>query len=248
MLFSKTIKLTLALFVFFTVATSFCDAEEKDPRDLVKKGVKFLGGEENLKKYQAYTFTEKGVFYGMGEGMEYTGKYASDGSSKFRMEIVGVFIHVFNGEKGWVQMAGQTTEMNEDQVVAIKGQLYAGRVMQLHPLTDKSFHLSFDGKAKVNGKNASIVKVSKKGQRDVRLFFDPSSGELVKSEFSGPMDGMPEKIVKYVTYLSDYKSDGKIKYAAKYRMTRDGEKFVEATVSSFKSSEKISGQTFVKPD
>lgn len=248
MLQRKMFRLALAMFLVSSASVTLCKAEENKPLDLVKKGIKYLGGAKNLKKYKALTITEEGVFYGMGEGMEYTGKSSVLGSSKVRMEIVGVFTQVFDGEKGWVQTAGQTRDMNEDEVKAMKSQMYAGMVMQLYPLVDKKYHLSFDGKAEVNGKKAVIVKVKKKGQKDVRLFFDPTSGALVKSEYSAPMDGMPEKIVKYEIFYSEYKSSGKIKYASKYRMTRDGKKFVEATITSFKATEKLPPKTFVKPD
>jgi len=33
---------------------------------------------------------------------------------------------VFDGEKGWIQHTGQTIEMNEDQVKAMKTNMYAG--------------------------------------------------------------------------------------------------------------------------
>jgi len=167
MLRTKMLKLTLAMFLVSSVSIAFCNAEENKPLDLVKKGIKFLGGAKNLKKYKALTMEEKGVYYGEGEGMPYTGKSSLLGSSKMRMEIVGVFTKVFDGEKGWVQEAGETREMSEDEVKSMKSEMYAGMVMQLYPVVEKKFDLSFDGKAEVHGKKAVIVKVKKKGQKDV---------------------------------------------------------------------------------
>lgn len=248
MLQTRMVRLTLAVFLVSSVSVGYCNAGDDQPIDLVKRSVKYLGGAKNLKKYKALSFTEEGVFYGDGEGMEYTGKYSSLGTSKMRMEIVGVFTQVFDGKKGWMQQGGQTIDMNDDQIKAMKSQMYAGMVMQLYPIVGKKFTLSFDGEEKVDGKKAVIVKVMKKGHKDVRLFFDPKTAALVKAEYTAPMDGMPGKNVKYTTIYSDYKSDGKIKYASQYLMTRDGKKFLKSKIISFKSAEKLPPKTFVKPD
>ncbi len=62
----------------------------------------------------------------------------------------------------------------------------------------------------------------------MRLFFEVKSGRLVKTEYRGPMEGMPDKLVKYESIYAEYKSAGKIKYPSKVRMNRDGQKLLEA--------------------
>src|SRR2546427_242862 len=77
-----------------------------DGRAIVTRAIQAAGGEAKLAKFQAFTWKEKGTYYGMGEGLPYTGVYAINRPSQFRMEIEGVFIVVVNGDKGWVQAGG----------------------------------------------------------------------------------------------------------------------------------------------
>ena len=75
-------------------------------RAVVNKAIKAAGGEKALTKHQAATWTEKGTYYGMGDGLPFTGKYAMQLPDKFRMEVEGVFTLVINGKKGWIHAKG----------------------------------------------------------------------------------------------------------------------------------------------
>ena len=240
-------KLALVFCVVTIVAPPTSTAADKDAMSLVNKGIAFMGGAKNLKKYKAATWKEKGVFYGMGEGLPYTAKNALQWPGKFRMEIVGIFTQIYDGKQGWVQAGGQTTAMTKDQLAAMSEQNYAGFVTSLIPLREKTYKLSLDGQEKVNGADAAIVKVESKGRHVVRLFLDSKTGRLVKSEHSGAMEGMPKNIVKFVSFYEEYKSAGKIKFCSKARMTRAGKKFVEATITDFKPAVSLDAKIFAKP-
>ena len=117
----------------------------------------------------------------------------------------------------------------------------------LFPLRDKKYKLSLDGKEKVSGTETSIVKVQSKGHRDIRLFIEVKSGRLVKTEYLGPMEGAPDKLVKYESIYAEYKSAGKIKYPSKVRMNRDGQKLLEATHTDYKPSVALDPKLLAKP-
>lgn len=246
-MFRLSLSIIAVAFVPAPVTPTRAADKKPNPRQIINKGITFLGGAKNLKKYRAATWDEKGVYHGMGEPLPYTGKYAIQWPDKFRMEIVGIFTTVLNGDKGWNSAGGKVTELSKDQIAQQKEQHYFGMVTQLHPLRDKKFTLTYDGEEKVDGKAADIVNVASKGHQDARLFFDPKTGALVKSEWKAPMDQMPKKLATYVTYYGDYKSAGAIKYPAKVRMLRDGRKFVEATLTAYKPAESLDGKLFEKP-
>jgi hypothetical protein len=214
---------------------------------IVKQSIKFLGGEENLKKYKGATFVDKGIFYGMGEGLPYTGKHAVEYARKFRMEIVGIFTQIYNGDKGWVIVGGAVTEMTVDQLKAIRDQYFVEKILLLYPLLDKKHSLELLGDGNVSDQGVAFIKVSSKGQQDVTLAINPKTGALVKAEYKGPIEGMPDKIVTYEVYFDEYKIAGKIKYASKFRTTRAGEKFLESTISEYKPVEKLDQSLFAKP-
>ncbi len=101
--------------VLTTLATSRAD-DQADARAIVAKAIKAAGGEEALAKFNASTFKETGTYYGMGDGLPYTGKYAVQYPHQFKMEIEGVFMIVLNGDKGWMVMNGETREMTADEL------------------------------------------------------------------------------------------------------------------------------------
>src|SRR5262245_54945423 len=113
-----------------------------DARAVIDKAIKAMGGEEKLKKFQAVTWSEKGIYYGGGGEDAYTGKYAVQWPGQFRMEIEGVFTIVLDNDKGWVSFGGMTQALAGDK---LKGNIDAQRarwITTLAPLTDKAFTLS----------------------------------------------------------------------------------------------------------
>ena len=71
---------------------------------------------------------------------------------------------------------------------------------------------------------------------------------MVKSEWKAPMDQMPRKLAKYESFYGAYKSAGAVKYPSKLRMLRNGEKFVEATLASYKPVASVDAKLFEKPE
>ena len=84
-------------------------AEKKDEcQAVIEKAIKATGGAENLAKVKAFSCKLKGKFYGMGEGVDYTGEWAVQQPHKLRVQIDSeaggmkfTFIRVVNGDKVW---------------------------------------------------------------------------------------------------------------------------------------------------
>ena len=222
-------------------------ADEQQARSIVEKAIKAAGGAEKLSQYKAATWTEKGMYYGMGEGVAYTGEYAMQYPDKFRMEIVGVFTTVLDGDKGWLRMNGQTQELSAEDLAEMKEQTFAGWVTTLLPLTDRQFKLETAGETTINGRPAAGVKVSSKGHRDVTLYFDAENNLLVRSETKVKSDEMGGKeVVEEVTY-SDYRDVDGMKHAFKMQIRRDGEKYVETEVAELRNARSLPADAFAKP-
>ena len=110
-------------------------AGEDEARGIVQKSVDAIGGEANLARHKAHTFTEKGTYYGMGDGLPFTGNYAVQWPGQFRMEIVGAFIVVLDGDKGWVKAGGDIKEMSDEQLATQRHDHKAGWMTSLVPTT-----------------------------------------------------------------------------------------------------------------
>lgn len=244
----------IAVASFAAVSPSTLPAAEKsDASAVVKKGIAFRGGAKTLRSFRAVTFADKGTYYGMGDGLPYTGKYAILWPDKFRMEIQGIFAIAITSDSGWVSSQGSVMDMSKKQLADKQHLHYESIVTQLHPLLDgKTYTLTLDGKATVGKSKTVIVKVQSKGKRDVRLFFNPESGELLKSEMMAAPDAAPgsetsEKLVKQESFYSNYKSAQGIKYASKLLILRGGKKYIESTVSDYKPLKTLDEKTFAKP-
>src|ERR1700737_983715 len=134
--------IALAGLLALTAANSIRAADDKPARAVIDKALKAAGGADKLAKHPGMTWHEKGTYYGMGDGVPYTAPYAVQWPDKMRMEIEGVFMMVLNGDKGWLQMSGETKPMTKEQLAEEKEGRFAGWVTTLVPLKDKGFTLT----------------------------------------------------------------------------------------------------------
>ena len=231
----------------FTAVSSIRGDDQSEVVKIIKKAIKASGGRKTLKSHQAVSWNEKGTYYGMGEATPYTGHYAVQWPGKFRMEIVGVFTIVLNGEKGWIASNSGAMEMTKDQLAEQQEQHYVGTVLRLTSLTNKEFKLSPLGESKVDDRTALGVKVTHEGHRDVELFFDKQTGLLMKSQHIVKADELGGKEVTQATLYQNYKEVDGEQIAMKMTLHRDGKKFVVAEMSEVKLAEKVDDSLFDKP-
>jgi len=243
----------LAVALILTTAAAACADEQADLKALIDKAIKAGGGEANLAKFKSNVFKGKGTFYGIGNGIEFTGEWAMQLPEKMRVQIETggdmkfTFIQVVNGDKFWKKLADMTQEVTDkDEIAEMKEANYAGWVVTLLPLKDKGFQLAPLGEVKVNDRQAIGVRVSHKGHRDVSLYFDKDNGLLVKSE-TVVKDMMSGQEVTQESLYSDYKEVSGTKRPMKILINRDGKKYIESEVTEIEPKEKLDDAVFGKP-
>ncbi|HEY1860799.1 MAG TPA: hypothetical protein VGG61_10615 [Gemmataceae bacterium] len=228
--------------------------DKADAIAIVDKAIKAQGGADKLSKNKAVSTKQKGKFYGLGDGIDYTLESSVQAPDKIRNEIQGEamgnkfsFIQVIQGDKGWNSANGTTEELSEEQLKEGKENMYANWVAQLHPLTGKDFTLAPLGDVKVGDKESVGVKVSSKGHRDVSLFFDKKTGMLLKREtIVKDLMGGAGDLTEEVLFL-DYKEKDGVQYASKITINRDGKKYIESEITEYKPTEKLDDKVFEKP-
>jgi hypothetical protein len=249
----STLSMILAAGVFSIASPSVKADDQADVKAVIDKAIKAHGADK-LAKLKALNMKMKGKFYGMGEGIDYAGEWNVQAPDKSRNEIVGeangmkfTFIQIFNADKGWLSINGQTMDADKDTIAEAKEELYASWVADLYPLKEKEFKLSPLGDSKVADKEAVGIKVAHKDHRDVNLFFDKKSGYLIKQEsrVKDPMAGGTEQSQESI--FDDYKDVEGVKRPYKVLINRDGKKFVEGEVTEMKLLEKIEDSVFAKP-
>src|SRR5437763_454627 len=128
----------LAAAVVLAAAGAARADDQADLQKVIDKAIKAAGGRENLAKYKGETFKMKGKFYGMGEGIDYTGDIAVQVPDKARTQIDGeingakvtFFIRVSDGKKVWVKKINEETKevTDKDELAEIKEGVHAERV------------------------------------------------------------------------------------------------------------------------
>jgi hypothetical protein len=241
------ILLSVVALVFLTWTNLPQAGEKEDGRSIVDRAIKVMGGDKALAKYKACTWKETGTYYGMGEGLPYTGKYAQQFPGQFRMEIEGVFTMVLNGDQGWVKQGEDVKDMTKEEFALNRHNQQAGWIGSLVPLQDKAYTITALGESKVQDRPVLGVLVKRKDHPEVKLFFDKDSMLLVKSEYRTKAPEMEFKEVTTATYLSKYTDMDGAKVPAKIVMKRDDKLFVEAEIRDWKAAGKLDDKIFGKP-
>ena len=225
---------------------------QDEVKAILERAIKAHGGADKLEKLKAFQVKAKGRLDVLG-GLEFEQESSVQTPDKIkevvRLEVDGqklTVTTVYNGTKGWINVNGTTMDMDEKVQAAIKDALYMMSFAGLRGLKDKEFETAALGEMKVNGRPALGVKVSKKGKKDINLYFDKETGLLAKLEYQAtdPMSGQEVAEERFITEYQD--SDG-LKMAKKVVVQRDGKKYLEAEVTEAKGLEKIDDSEFAKP-
>jgi hypothetical protein len=248
----RTVSGALVLMVAITAARS---GEEKDLRAIIARGLQARGGEAREAKYKGVTMKGAGTFYGLGEAIPFTGEWQFQGHEQSRstleikvMDQTLAFTQVVNGEQGWSKFNDEVKAMPREELAEEKASMYAKWVASLLPLKDKGFKLAGVGEVKVGERAAIGVRVSHDGKRDINLFFDKASGQLVKTETQvKDVKGGGDREMTEEVFLADYKEFQGIKYPTKITINRDGKPFVEAGMTNIHPQEMVDAAVFGQP-
>lgn len=236
----------LGLLLVGWVGTAQADS---GPQDIIDNAMKAHGGVERLTKFQAVQIKSKGTLEILG-GISFTQESMIQMPNKLKdemqMEVMGNTITVktvYDGKKVSVTANGQAVPVNDQIETEIKEAVALMGVMRLVALKGQGYELSPLGEVKVNDKPAVGIKVTRKGHRDVDVYFDKKTNLVAKIERRGvdPMNGQEfteERIIQ------EYQDKDGLKVAKKVLVNRDGKKYLEAEVLETKSLEKIDDSEF----
>lgn len=239
--------------VFLTLARPAL-ADDAAAKAAIEKGLKALGGAENVAKFKGATVKMKGTFHGMGMAVPYTGTWTIMPPDRMRFTIISeaggqqvAFTRVFNRDKGWTSLAGMTTEMSKEEIADMRHELYAFRVQLLLPLVkEPGFTLSSLGDMEVDKKPAVGVRITHKGQRDLNLYLDKASGLPVRLERPVRDEATGQEIIQEEIY-GDYKEIEGVQQSMKMLIKREGKIYVDGQATEFKVEKSLDDSQFGKP-
>src|SRR3954468_11085065 len=90
-----------------------------------------------------------GTFYGLGEGIPYTGEWQFQGQKQMRytleikvMDQTLTVTQIVNGDKGWAKINDDVKDLAKDELAEEQEAMHAKWVALLVPLKDKAYKLS----------------------------------------------------------------------------------------------------------
>jgi len=242
---------TITLFVAAPAVVA--RADDKDPKAVLEKAIKAVGGEEKLKKAEAISWKSKGTITFNGNEMDVKTTATARGLDHYRRESeidangeARKFTIVVAGDKGWRKFGDEPQALEEDGLANQKRTAYLEVLpVTLVALKGKDFKLEPAAEESVDGKPAVGVKVTGPDQKDFTLYFDKESGLPVKlvAQVAGFQGGEHKQETTY----KDYKDFDGIKKATKVESKRDGEDFAKSEITEFKVLDKVDAQAFSEP-
>jgi hypothetical protein len=248
----------LGLAVAFA-AGGVATADEK-VEAVVKKGIEAHGGADALNKYKAGRCKMKGDMSVMGMDFDFTGTMAYSMPDRYKVEIDGEIMgqkfhatQVVKGEsiKNTFMIGGMTIPINGDEEKQeLKLTMAMQEAEQLTTLLDaKKFTVKAADDEDVNGKKASVLLVTPAAvKKEVKMYFDKTSGLLVKTAHKGKGAGEGAEEVFEEAFHSEFKKIKGIQMATKLAVTHDGKKFMNVEMSDYDLSEKIDDKEFTIDD
>src|SRR5205823_4212538 len=113
-------------------------------------------------------------------------------------------IQVYSGDKAWIHVNDEPQRLDEQLVEALLRGRYAERLNNPVLLKDKNYRLTSLGDSKVQGRDVIGVEASAAKKPPVKLFFDKSTGLLLKTEHR-QLDPRSLQEITQESFYSDYR-------------------------------------------
>lgn len=229
-------------------------AQNDDLKDVIRKSITAHGGEANLAKLNAVVSKFKGTMNLLNAKRDVEGETSFEKPNRLRnvlkIDIGGKevsVITVYDGKKFWVNSNGMTTEINDEKILdEVRQSLLTEAGGGFSDLLKPDYQLNAVGEVKIKGKDAIGIRASKKGQRDMSFFFDKKTHLLVKTE-TRSYDAQKQQEVTQEKFVLDYQMKIGLKVASKVEIHKDGEFFMEVTVTDLQIHPKLDAAIFAKP-
>ncbi len=244
---------TVLIFTLFHNGHFVFAGSEQNVRKILEKAIKANGCEKTV-KVKGFAWKVKGSMTMFGKNQKYKANYYFAKPDKLRfdlkMNIQGQKVTMSaasNGQSAWEKMGPMIRKMDKKKAEEFDHMTYTMYLTDLVPLRNKNLYkLTPLGESKFGKEIAVGIKVSRKGKKDVRLFFDKKSF-LLKGTKTKVYDEFTEKIVDQETYFSGYKKKDGLMVFDTITIERDGKVFVIEEMSDFRPLKKIDTKKFAKP-
>src|SRR5262249_48433639 len=230
-------------------------AEDAAAKALLDKAAKAQGGAAKTATLAELILKGKGQVNENGKNIEMAFDLSIKQFSHVRMDLQvteGGQMHkgimVFAEDKGWFKDLDRdkVEDAPEDVRTLLQSILLAIRAGSSPALlaANKNLQLAHGGESKVDETAAEVLRISRKDQPDITLYFDKASGLPIKSETQIKDPGGQEK--NFTFRFADFKEFDGVKHFSKLKIN-DGKMDFEMELSDLKPGAKFEANTFDKP-
>jgi len=152
---------------------------------------------------------------------------------------------VYDKGQAWEKLGKDLKEKTKGRAADLGHFIYYVWLHQLTPLKGPEFTLEALGESKIDDTVVRGVKVSCKGRRDARLFFDVKTHHLIASETIALDDAGNE--TPLATRLGGYVKVGGVVSYTTIKVSRDGKPYYEETLTEQKRLPTLPDTMFKKP-
>ena len=187
-------------------------AQEADsPQSVVDKAIQARGGEKQLAQCKAVVVKVHGHIYRPDATFAFVATIYSQLPDQYKHVMVYqqdgesiTQIQVYSGKHVWIKVGNDLRGLEAPIMEALQRGRYAERLTQLTILKDKAYTLASLGDFKVADSQAVGLLVTAGKNPPVNLFFDKTTGLLVKTEHR-QMDPLSHKEITQESYYTDYR-------------------------------------------
>ncbi len=226
------------------------DAEaQRKARQLIEQGIEALGGAQRLSRHSVLSYKMRGKVYVAQAPLDFEGAATvQSAANRLRLSIDGSgfkFAIVLDGDHGWFKVNDRVQELPAEAVDEQRERLHAETVAQLVPiLADAKYQLALLVDARVGDRPAQGVLVRHDAHREVRLYFDPQTQRLWKTETQINENG---KDTRQETLLEEYAAIDEVWRPRTVRIRWDGADRAVREMSDFRSADNADADAFARP-
>ena len=221
---------------------------------IVEAAITAAGGEAKLAKLNIVGMKGKGTIHEGNQEGPFTIDGTVQGLDRFKLNLeISIMdrtekaLFALNGDKAWVKHGERVEDAPEEVVQIIKSEVLALRTAQtLTTLKDKDLKLSPLGEMKIEDRAAVGIKIGRKEQPDVALYFDKETHLPLKCELRVKEPNGMEVTTAWI--FGGYKELAGVKHPTKIALHRDDKKMMEMEIGEVKPAEKVDEKEFAKPE
>lgn len=221
----------------------------KVAKQIISRAIEAHGGKAQLTKVHADRVKLKGKMVVGKTEVPYAADTMVQLPNQFRNTVQFnqgkkdvTMVQVINGEKValWINGANQKLPLAMEE--EIRQNFALNRAIRLVSLLeDPAFELAYLGKEEETDRNLLVVRVTRRGLRELRMFFEEKTGYLVKTEH--PVDYQGKPYLQQEHY-SDFRDLSGFRRPVKMEIIRGGQKILEATLTQVNYPESIPPEFF----